>query len=70
MVKVAVSLSVIVPVPVSERSFRRVPNAVAVPRLAVKVSLNSTVLSLLIATVTVLSAVSPAANVTWSGVES
>ena len=70
MVKVAVSLSVIVPVPVSVRFVLRVPNGVAVPRLAVKVSLSSTRFSSLIATVTVLSTVSPAAKITWSGVES
>ena len=70
MVKVAVSLSVIVPVPVSVKSVLRVPNGVAVLRLAVKVSLNSTRFSSLIATVTVLSAVSPAAKITWSAVES
>ena len=62
--------SVIVPVPVSERSVSRVPNAVAVLKLAVKVSLNSTMLSLLIATVTVWSVVLPAGNVTWSAAES
>ena len=70
MVKVAVSSLVIVPVPVSERSVSRVPNAVAVLKLAVKVSLNSTMLSLLIATVTVWSVVLPAGNVTWSAAES
>ena len=46
-------MSVIVPVPVSLITTSRVPNTVAVLRLAVKASLNSTTLSSLIATVTV-----------------
>ena len=64
MLTKAVSLSVIVPVPVSEKFVLLVPNAVAVAMFAVKVSVASTKLSSVMATVTGLSAVSPAANVT------
>ena len=66
MERITLSSLSIVPVPVSLRSVVRVPMAVAVLSEAVKVSLSSTVPSSVMATVTVLFAVSSAAKVTWS----
>ena len=72
IVNVAVSLSLIVPVPVSDVLTLRVPTSVPLftARLAVNVSVSSTRLSSVIATVTVLSALSPEPKLTVSVAES